>query len=151
MQPVEINALLATATASLGLLTKHPGIYLSVPGTLLEQLLGAERFLAMRRNSDKMFPFVRLDLTSELAKFVNENCIYKVNEDTLCHLAKDPGNAARFNKSYYLEILENGRLLLKYQPILGSRILADLDEAQFAALLARLKLVLDEAAAAAGV
>lgn len=151
MQSIEINALLATATASLGLLTQHHGISLSVPAGMLEQVLGEERFLAMRRNSDKTFPYVRLSLTPELAKFVNENCIYKVNEDTTFHLANDPGNVARFTKSYYLELLENGRLLVKYQQILGSRILADLDEAQLAALLARLKIVLGEAADAAGV
>lgn len=151
MQTIEINALLATATASLGLLTKHPGVSLLIPSGMLDQALGDERFLALRRNSDKLFPFVRLSLTPALLQYVNDNCIYKVEADPHALAPENRDTTNQFNRRYYLELLPTGRLLVKYQQILGSRILADLDEAQLAALLDHLKIVLGEAATAAGV
>lgn len=131
LNAAEIEALLTTAFVSLGLKTAHAGLNLHIA---LDRVLDPDLRTTVQKKSDTLFPYFRLRTTQALYDYINENCIYKLGRPDLI-----PTGHHSAGEHYYLELLENGRLFVRYQQIIGNRLLGTLSEERMQALCERLK------------
>lgn len=100
--------------------------YLMLPDTITEAAVKMSGHDAIDLYRRRAYPKAHVEITGAMFEYVNSNCAYVIK------------NAAEFRQNYYLELLKNGRLFLKYQSIIGSRHLADLSDEQTQALIALL-------------
>lgn len=123
-----LTKLLGTASVNLGFIDNSTGIGLAVPSKLMTEAL-ADRGIDFRSLlSQNRFPHVRLQLTDTLLEHLSIYGIYgKEDVDSI-------GRGKGTGHTYYLELLDNGNLLVRYQQILGSWRIGRLDDMQLTVL-----------------
>lgn len=121
MTPKSVSHLLTGLSCSFDGTRPNGSIFLSIPTGMLHRLVKEAGAITADISARTRHPMVYAEVTPDLLAYLNDCMVYACNAMTA-------------TQHYYLELLDNNRLLCKYQSILGSRTLTTLDDVEVATL-----------------
>jgi predicted RNA methylase len=117
VSPVHGSSVSRPSTSRASLFLMHPHF------SLVQNRAGISRSQLQNSSNENRFPHFRVEVTAELREVMrNAGMVYSVDGNDL-------------DRDYFLELLESGTILARYQSILGSRIVGELAPDQVVQLI----------------